>query len=165
MIKKMTATVALGISTLGTLGNSESAKFVFDHRWSIREELRKPEFYFYIFKQALPELAEIAKETSQSGWDGYNAQPVQEGTLRYAYAFLESMPNNIHAPSIGAEPDGHVTFEWHKSSRRTLSISVSPTGELHYAALFGPNKTYGTEIFYDEIPNNIVELIDRVYST
>ncbi len=160
----MTATIALGIGALGTSGYSESAEFVRCKKMESMYELQKPEFYFSVFKQVLPELEDIAAETRQIGWDGYDAQAVQGGTITYAYAFLESIPNMIPPPSIGAEPDGQLTFEWHKSSRRTLSISISPTGELHYAALFGSNKTYGTEIFYDEMPKNILELIDRVYS-
>jgi hypothetical protein len=52
--------------------------------------------------------------------------------------------------------------EWHRSRRRTLSVSVSPEGELHDAALIGPNRAFGTETFFDEVPVTIVDLIRRV---
>jgi hypothetical protein len=165
MIKEMTATVALGISSIGTLGYSESADFVLRQRMNSIYELKKPEFYYFVLKQVLPDLQDIVLETSQPGWDGYNAEPVQGGTFARACAFLESMPNVIPPPTVSAEPDGQIAFEWYKSPRRTLSISVSPTGELHYAALFGSNKSYGTEIFFGDVPKNILELIGRVYSS
>jgi hypothetical protein len=163
MIKEMTATAVLGIGSLISSGYSESARFIYNMKMESISELQKPEFYFSVLKQVLPELKEIAIETQDTGWDGYSAQPIVTDTLTYACAFLGLLPNMSHTPSIGVEPDGHITIEWYKSPYRTFSISVSPSGELHYAALFGPNKTYGTEIFYDEIPKNILELIDRVY--
>jgi hypothetical protein len=74
------------------------------------------------------------------------------------------MPLGFPNPSVGAEPDGHLTFEWHRSSRRTLSISVSPEGKLHYAALLDSSKAYGTESFLGTVPKIILDLIHRVCS-
>ena len=37
-----------------------------------------------------------------------------------------------------------LLFEWYKGPRRTLSISLTAVGDLHYAALLGPNKQCGT---------------------
>jgi hypothetical protein len=45
-----------------------------------------------------------------------------------------------------------------------LSVSVSPDGELHYAALLGLSKAYGTEPFFGEAPRPILDLIFRVGS-
>lgn len=75
-----------------------------------------------------------------------------------------SLPIGFPAPSIGAEPDGHLTLEWHRSPRRTLSLSVSPDDELHYAGLFGPSRVYGTEAYFGEVPKSVLHLIRRVYS-
>lgn len=36
---------------------------------------------------------------------------------------------------------------------------VSPEGDLHYAALLGSSKVYGTEPFFGETPSRILELI------
>jgi hypothetical protein len=54
-------------------------------------------------------------------------------------------------------------MEWYRSPRRTLSVSVAPGDDLHYAALFGPSRVYGTEAFFGEIPEGILNLIRRVY--
>src|SRR6266404_6219955 len=97
---------------------------------------------------AFDELGNVWEECKNSNWDGYNAPAVTQDTLRNAYVFLESLPHGIPAPSIAAEPDGELALEWHRSARRTLSVSVTADGNLHYAALFGPNRVYGTEVFF-----------------
>ena len=72
-------------------------------------------------------------------WDAYAAAPGEEAFF-LAYRFLEPLPLGAPAPSVGAEADGHVTLEWHRSPRRTLSVSVSAQGDLHYAARLGPSR-------------------------
>ena len=110
------------------------------------------------------ELATVWEECRQANWDGYDALAVSQDALRNTYTLLESLPIGYPAPSIGAEPDGHLTVEWHRSPRRTLSVSVSPGDELHYAALFGPNRVHGTEAYFGSVPKSILDLIRRVYS-
>ncbi|MCY2968612.1 MAG: hypothetical protein NT069_34150, partial [Planctomycetota bacterium] len=109
------------------------------------------------------ELATVAGDCREPDWDGYGAAPVSQETLRTTYRLLESLPLCFPPPSIGAEPDGQLALEWHHSRRRTLSVSVSPLGDLHYAGLFGPNRVHGTEVFFDELPESIAMLIRRVY--
>jgi len=110
------------------------------------------------------ELATVWEACRIDNWDGLGARAVNQETLRSAYCFLESLPIGFPAPSIGAEPDGQLTLEWHRSRRRTLSISVSSDDELHYAGLFGPNRVFGTEAFFGEVPDSILKLIRRVYA-
>jgi hypothetical protein len=108
------------------------------------------------------ELAEIWEECRVPGWDGYDALPVTWEAYENASRFLLALPWNVPAPSLGAEPDGHITAEWHHSRRRTLSVSISPDDELHYAALIGPARHCGTEPFYgDAVPPSILDLIAK----
>lgn len=108
------------------------------------------------------ELADAWDECSVAGWDGYNALPVTWDSLNLAEQFLRSLPLGSPLPSLGAEPDGHVTMEWGRRPRRRLSISFSPDGELHYAALTGPGRTCGSEPFLGEVPETIMRLIRQV---
>lgn len=108
-------------------------------------------------------LVAIGGECLQADWDGYGALPVAPETLRNARRFLDALPPDVPAPSIGAEPDGHVTFEWHQSPNLTLSVSVSPEAVLHYAGLFGRNKASGTKAFFGQVPDDVLELVRRVY--
>ncbi len=108
------------------------------------------------------ELSQVFEECREPNWDGFSAQPVSDWTYHLAYEFLKVLPLGTPAPSSGAEPDGHVTFEWHRSPHRTLSLSISPKGDLHFSALLGSAKTYGTEPFIGEVPKFICDLIDQV---
>jgi len=158
----MTTSFALTLVGAGTYGYSDSAAFV---RSRIRDsyfELQQPQFYFNVLKKALPALDEVKAATSESGWDGYHASPVTDETYGKAYAFLQALPETVGAPSVSADPDGDLTFEWFHSARKTLSISVSREGRLHYAALIGLSNAHGSEVFDAEIPKTILNLIQRV---
>jgi hypothetical protein len=104
------------------------------------------------------------EECRIENWDGYGAQPVIKETFLIAEQLLKSFPLGTRSPSIGAEPDGQLTLEWYQSPRRTLSLSVSPEGTLHYAALLGSSRAYGSEPFAGKVPESIMTLIKRVPS-
>ncbi len=110
------------------------------------------------------ELAEAWEECHQPNWDGYDALPVSRDALRNMYTFLEAMPLGFPRPTIGADPHGHLSVEWYRSPRRVLSVSVSDDDLLHYAALLGSNSTCGTETYFGEVPESILNLVRRVYS-
>jgi hypothetical protein len=112
---------------------------------------------------AIDELGAVWDECQAANWDGYDAQPVTQETLVNAYRLLDSLPWNAPAPTIGAEPDGQLTLEWRRSRRRTLSVSVTEDGNLHYAGLFGPNRQYGTIAFFGDVPPEITQLVEQVY--
>jgi hypothetical protein len=108
------------------------------------------------------ELLKIFEECREPNWDGYGAQPVREETYHLAHQFLTALPLNTLVPSIGAEPDGQITAEWHRSPQRTLSVSISPDGELHYTALLGAERICGTETFRARMPQVLSDLIARI---
>ena len=105
------------------------------------------------------ELLKTFEECREPNWDGYGARPVLDTTYQLAQKFLEVLPRGTPPPSIGAEPDGHLTVEWHRSSERTLSVSISPNGVLHYAALLGQERICGTETFQARMPQALSDLI------
>ncbi|HEY5993880.1 MAG TPA: hypothetical protein VIU46_04680 [Gallionellaceae bacterium] len=144
-----------------TLGASGTAEYVAERIAQGRNQLRKSDSLSGGVQAALDELHAIADECKLSGWDGYEAEPPSEQTIRQAEQFLNSLPLGARAPSVGVEPDGQITFEWFQSPRRILSVSVTSDGDLHYAALLGYCRRYGTEPFFGKIPAEISRLIDR----
>ena len=108
------------------------------------------------------ELLKTFEECRQPNWDGYGAQSVREETYDLAHQFLAALPLSTPVPSIGAEPDGQITVEWYRSPQRTLSVSISPDGELHYAALLGTEGICGTETFRARMPQVLSNLIARI---
>ena len=162
MITEMAASAIISIGGAPTHGASETAWFVADEAEKGRHRLQDSYAFGMAGKGVLSELLQTVRECREPNWDGYGAEPVFDITYHLAQQFLKALPLGTPAPSIGAEPDGHLTVEWYRSPRRTLSVSISPEGDLHYAALIGTAKAFGTEPFFGEAPRAIVDLIHRV---
>jgi hypothetical protein len=113
-------------------------------------------------KEVFEELLKTFEECREPNWDGYGAEAVGEETYRLARQFLAALPLGRAEPSIGAEPDGHITVEWYRSPQRTLSVSISPDGDLHYGALLGTERICGTETFRARMPQVLVDLMVRI---
>ena len=145
-----------------TPGQSNTAVFVQDE---LEEGHRRLNESFSVGTVALmDELATVAEDCRLAGWDGYHAAPVEQDTLCKAYQVIESLPFGLPHPTIGAEPDGQLTLDWHRAPQRTLSVSVSPDGDLHYAALIGSRTRYGTEPFSGDFPVSILTIIREMYA-
>lgn len=113
-------------------------------------------------KDTVRQLYQVLEECGRSNWDGYGAQSVLFATYERAKRFAQALPFGIPAPEVSAEPDGEITFEWFATPIRVFSVSVGPNNELNYAGLFGASRTYGTEVFHDEIPEMVISHINRV---
>jgi hypothetical protein len=141
-------------------GMSESALFVEE-----KERQRRHELFIVGGGADLPlsslqhELFDVVVECSKPNWNGYNARPVKPRAVSDSMRLMQVIPVGIQAPSIGAEPDGDITFEWYSAPRKTLSVSVDDCGNLHYAALLGPDSVYGTEAFVGVLPRRILDLL------
>lgn len=147
-----------------TRGASETARFVAEQLEQGLRRLLGSYSLGLASRRTFEQLYALADECRASGWDGHGALAVAPETVREAIRFLEALPLGTPAASVGAEPDGQVTFEWYRSPRRILSVSISPESEIHYAALLGSSKAYGTEPFFGEVPRVILQLIHRVGS-
>ena len=108
------------------------------------------------------ELESLMFDCHRAGWDGYGADAVSMDAYNAAERFIRSLPFGIPQPDLSADPDGYVTFEWRKSPRRTLLVSVRPGYALDYAALIGTAKAHGSEPFFGELPETLKALIRRV---
>lgn len=115
--------------------------------------------------QLSAELDNVMLDCHKPGWDGYGAEAVSPDAYRLAKRFIQSLPTGIPRPSISADPDGCVTFEWQVSSRRLVLVSVHADYRIDYAAIFGSQKDsdYGTKPFFDKFPTRLSELVRRVY--
>ena len=147
---------------VGTTGSSEEAHWLLHEVARERQRLRQSYVLGGAGNDAFRNLCTVVDEARLPDWDGYGAAPVREEAFMHACHFLRTMPLGTPAPEVGIEPDGDLTFEWHRSAYRTLSVSVTPDGNLHYSALIGPNKVYGTEAFLGDIPQTILDLIRRI---
>lgn len=115
------------------------------------------------FKQAAyDELDEVYHQCQTPHWDAHGAEAVKAETLRNTRQFIDAFPPGYPLPTVGAEPDGHLTLEWYRATNLLLSVSVSPEGTLYWAALLGDEDPRGSCRFEGQIPQTILYWIRRV---
>jgi hypothetical protein len=107
-------------------------------------------------------LLELVRQCSRADWDGFGAEPVSDKAYELARRFVAMLPDTIPMPSVGTEPDGHITFEWYRNPDHVLSVSVGADGSIYYAALLGKKRRSGTEPFNARMPTEILQLARRV---
>lgn len=160
MIVEMAASALISTAALSvpSRGSSDAARYISEQTAISLSHLKQS----HAFGFPAQELWSVYAACLTANWDGFQAEPVAAETYRLATQFLHTLPLGTTVPAIGAEPDGQLTMEWYRSPRRTLSVSISPQGELHYAALLGSRRAYGTEPFFGELPESIMHLIQQV---
>lgn len=155
---------ALASGTVSSRAGGATASYITDQSLKTRNHLRNS-FSLGLGKEVFNELLDIFEECSKPNWDGESSEPITHDTYLNAFRFLEALPLGFQSPSIGVEPDGHITLEWYKAPRKTLSVSVSPDGFLYYSALMGVRRTNGAEPFVGDVPRIILELVGKVYAS
>jgi hypothetical protein len=111
----------------------------------------------------LKTLRETWQRCQQLNWDGEGAEAISAETHEVARRLLESLPSDMPLPSISAEPDGQLNFEWYQAPRRPLSASISSKGTLYWAALIGSEDPRGSCQFVDQFPQTLLYWIWKVY--
>lgn len=111
----------------------------------------------------LKTLRETWQQCQQSNWNGEGAEAISPETHDVARRLLESLPSDMPLPSISAEPDGQLNFEWYQSPRRLLSASISSNGTLYWAALIGSEDPRGSCQFVDQFPQTLLYWIGQVH--
>jgi hypothetical protein len=148
-------------TTISSRGNTETARYLERASQGMGQHFLKS---VALGKQsAHDELGIVWNECKKPNWDGCGALAIQPATFCNAYLFIEVLPLGCPLPSVGVEADGHLTLEWYRHSRWTLSISVSPEGILYFAALFGASDVRGSEPFLGVISKSLLDLIQRVH--
>jgi len=113
--------------------------------------------------QVLRSLAEVFKECSEDGWDGYEAIAISEDAYLEAKRLIMSLPITIPMPEITPEPSSEIALEWSRENRRVFVASVSGRNQIVYAGLFGISNNHGTEYFGDSLHSAILENLRRLY--
>lgn len=87
------------------------------------------------------------------------SEEVRDASLR----FVQNLPLGFPQPTVSGEPDGHVNFEWYRSPRRVLSVSIGPDNRLYWAALIGTESPRGSARYIERIPEIVLDQIARVF--
>jgi hypothetical protein len=150
----------MGMATISR-GNSETAHYLSSIAQARDQHLRQSNVFGN--QGVFSELVSLYGECMVADWDGDGAMAIAPATFHHTFNFLTAMPWGMEKPSLGVEPDGHITLEWYRHPRWIASISVGPEGMLYYAGLFGTSKVNGSEPFFlgSNIPTAVLELVQR----
>jgi hypothetical protein len=107
-------------------------------------------------------LLEASTRAETDGWDGYHAEGVKTGSYISAEALLRVLPAYVPAPEVFVHPDGQIALDWTADRDHVFSISVSDSGTLSYAGLFGGSKVTGREVFNGTFPAAILPHVIRI---
>jgi hypothetical protein len=150
----------MGIATILS-GNSEVSRRLSRMGQQRTQHLRQSNVFGN--QDVVSELATLCEECRMDNWDGSGARAIATETSNHALRFLAALPLRLEKPSLGVEPDGHITLEWYRNPRWIVSISVGPGDMFYYAGLFESRKVNGSEPFFPEIgiPTDVLKLIQR----
>jgi hypothetical protein len=109
---------------------------------------------------ALSQLAAVAADCAEDGWDGGAAVAIDPIALLLTRRFIRALPENAPLPEFSPEPDGSISLDWVRSRTRLLSLSIGRSDRLAYAWLDGADKGHGVAR-YDgwNIPPRVLEAI------
>lgn len=107
----------------------------------------RSQFLFGPKAEAISQLRAIAKECAESGWDGYDASPIDGAAVFLAEEFVRAMPDDLPLPEFAPEPDGSISLDWISSRNRLFSLSVGSSNRLAYAWLDGSDRGHGVARF------------------
>jgi len=112
---------------------------------------------------ALSQLAAMAAECSEPGWDGDTAVPIDPVAVMSAEGFVRALPDDVPLPEFGPEPDGAISLDWIHSRNHLLSLSIGRSSRLAYAWLNGSDKGHGVARFDGQnVPPLILQIIKVV---
>jgi hypothetical protein len=105
-----------------------------------------------------------AEEAGENDWDSFAGRPVTQDTVFHSLVFLEALPTTVVPPEISVHPDGEIGFFWTRGPRRTVAISVAPTGLLSFASLHGHSRLHGSEYLLNGLPSSIANVLRQLYA-
>lgn len=151
----MTATLAC--TAAPALGFSAESRYVSGRLEELRERLCESRA---IGVQAtLDDLDALAEECGVRDWNGQDAEPVSDASLAHCRRLIRVLGARASQASLGANSRGWVTMQWGPSAHWTLSLAMTDDGWIHWAAMFGSVREYGTAPFLGSVPKSLADLI------
>jgi hypothetical protein len=112
---------------------------------------------------ALSQLAAMAAECAENGWDGDAAVGIDPVALLSAKRLVRALPDYLPLPEFSPEPDGSISLDWIRSRTRLFSLSIGRSGRLAYAWLDGTDKGHGVARFDGQnVPTRVLEAIEGI---
>jgi hypothetical protein len=115
-------------------------------------------------RQLHDQAMEIRDECSVTGWDGYGAAAIPRESVIETMHLIHQLPDSVKPPYLVPSPGGYVSFEWHDSEKRGLS--VSPKNDLLvWASVLGVDDTrYGRSPTRKGWPQAVLDILKDYFT-
>jgi len=88
---------------------------------------------------------------------------VTSDTFALAQVALALAPSNVPSPEFSVGPSGEILFDWWKAAKKSLTMSVTPSGKLLFAAIDGTSLLHGSEELVHGFPRAISDALSRLF--
>lgn len=144
---------------------SPEARAISEAASAVVESAERSQVLFGEKSVAISQIATLANECAEAGWDGDDAAPIDVAAVHTAVEFIRAMPDDLLLPEFASEPDGSISLDWIQSRKRLFSLSVGSTDRLAYAWLDGSDRGHGVARFDGKrIPSRVIEGIIGIMS-
>lgn len=110
-------------------------------------------------KQEVDSLLESAGEEN---WDGEGAFALVPSTVTIAQKLIDEFPSYVSNPDVAATPHGEIDFDWVIDQDTMLTVSVGPSNEIAFAAIFHTTRLHGSEVWGGTLPHFINCCFERL---
>ena len=107
---------------------------------------------------------EIGQECAQAGWDGYGASAIAPEAVTKTLELIAELPELLQAPYLVPSPEGYISFQWHDSERRIVSVSPKEDRLVWAAMLADDDSQYGKAPLWKGWPQVLIDLLQRYFS-
>jgi hypothetical protein len=155
----------LALQALASGGSaiSQEAKTVHKAATEIVEAIERSQALFGKKADTLSQLAALATECAEPGWDGESAAAIDPVAVLWAERFVRALPDGVVLPEFAPEPDGSISLDWISSRNRLFSLSVGGSGRLAFAWLDGTDKGHGVARFDGQsVPQRVLDGITSI---
>ncbi|MGE0827164.1 MAG: hypothetical protein AB7G75_28570 [Candidatus Binatia bacterium] len=155
--------IGLGYASLypyayGSSAISSEARAVCEAVSTVVESAERSQVLFGEKRVAISQIVSLAKECAETGWDGNEADPIDQAVIHTAVKFIRALPGDVPLPEFAPEPDGSISLDWIRSRNRLFSLSIGSSNRLAYAWLDGSDRGHGVAQFDGErIPSRVIE--------
>lgn len=105
------------------------------------------------------DFSEVLADCADTGWSGERSDPISPEAANAAAKLIDHMPSDIPDPSVGAIPEGLVTFEWYRSPKRVVLVVPTANNSVDYSIRRGNELLHGSAPFFGKLPETVLSQI------
>lgn len=107
----------------------------------------------------LAEFSEVISECLEPGWSGERSDPIRAEAIAAGSKLITHLPDDILSPTVGAIPEGLLSFEWYRNPKRVVMVIPNANNGVDYAIRRGDEVFHGSAPFFGSLPETVLSQI------